>query len=255
MTLTFDLKFWKYLSVTEYPYSMCMSSFMMIGWEMTEILHIEICGNTDTQTWALQYLALRERCQALAWGRRGICYLWLPCWHCSLIQNGRRRPFCQQKIQKLSSVYGSEMARNAIKSEFRTSKMADRSEMARNAIGSEFRTSKMGAGGHFVNLKKNVHVDIKWPEMRSKVNFWLSKWPTAVIMRACVPPMGGGGGEVIIVQYIWMSNACVKFEERSLNPSKVIALTTKLWRGGCCFCCCVADENIYIPGNLRFSGI
>ena len=27
---------------------------------------------------------------------------------------------------------------------------------------------------------------------------------------------------------IWMSNACVKFEERSLNPSKVIALTTKL---------------------------
>ena len=27
---------------------------------------------------------------------------------------------------------------------------------------------------------------------------------------------------------IWMSNACVKFEERSLNPSKVIALATKL---------------------------
>ena len=27
---------------------------------------------------------------------------------------------------------------------------------------------------------------------------------------------------------IWMNNACVKFEERSLNPSKVIALTTKL---------------------------
>ena len=41
-TLTFDLKFWKYLSVTEYPYSMCMLSFMMIGWEMTEILHFEI---------------------------------------------------------------------------------------------------------------------------------------------------------------------------------------------------------------------
>ena len=27
-------------------------------------------------------------------------------------------------------------------------------------------------------------------------------------------------------RYIWMNNACVKFEERSLNPSKVIALTT-----------------------------
>ena len=35
-----------------------------------------------------------------------------------------------------------------------------------------------------------------------------------------------------LVRYIWMSNACVKFEERSLNPSKDIAWTTKLWRGG-----------------------
>ena len=56
-TLTFDLKFWKYLSVTEYPYSMCMLSFMMIGWEMTEILHFEILrkhgqkhGQTHKQT-------------------------------------------------------------------------------------------------------------------------------------------------------------------------------------------------------------
>ena len=31
-----------------------------------------------------------------------------------------------------------------------------------------------------------------------------------------------------LVRDIWMNNACVKFEERSLNPSKVIALTTKL---------------------------
>ena len=30
-----------------------------------------------------------------------------------------------------------------------------------------------------------------------------------------------------LVRDIWMNNACVKFEERSLNPSKVIALTTK----------------------------
>ena len=56
------------------------------------------------------------------------------------------------------------MARNAIESEFQTSKMADgshfvnkfkkkvayRSEMARNAIQSEFRTSKMADGSHFV---------------------------------------------------------------------------------------------------------
>ena len=26
-----------------------------------------------------------------------------------------------------------------------------------------------------------------------------------------------------LVRDIWMNNACVKFEERSLNPSKVIA--------------------------------
>ena len=43
-----------------------------------------------------------------------------------------------------------KMARIAIESEFRKSKMADRSEMAINAIESEFRTSKMAAGSHFV---------------------------------------------------------------------------------------------------------
>ena len=31
--------------------------------------------------------------------------------------------------------------------------MADRSEMARNAIESEFRTSKMATGSHFVQKK------------------------------------------------------------------------------------------------------
>ena len=45
---------------------------------------------------------------------------------------------------------------------------------------------------------------------------------------------------------IWMSNACAKFED----PSKVIALTTKLWRGGRGRGGgggCVADENIIFP--------
>ena len=52
-TLTFDLKFWKYLSVTVYPYVICMPSFIMIGWEMADILHFEILrkhGQTNTQT-------------------------------------------------------------------------------------------------------------------------------------------------------------------------------------------------------------
>ena len=48
--------------------------------------------------------------------------------------------------------------------------------------------------------------------------------------------------------HIWMRNACVKFEERSLNPSQFIALTTKLGCGGGCGRRrggggCVADEN------------
>ena len=53
MTLTVDLKFWKYLSVTEKSYSMCMSSSMMIGWEMAEILHIEISWKHVSVTYDL----------------------------------------------------------------------------------------------------------------------------------------------------------------------------------------------------------
>ena len=51
--------------------------------------------------------------------------------------------------------------------------------MARNAIESDFRTSKMGAGGHFVKKKiyKKFHIDLKCPEMRSKVNFGHPKVP------------------------------------------------------------------------------
>ena len=61
-----------------------------------------------------------------------------------------------QKI--LTVLYRSEMSRKANESDFWTPKMADRSEMARNAIESDFRTSKMAT-------------DLKWQEMRSKVNF------------------------------------------------------------------------------------
>ena len=40
--------------------------------------------------------------------------------------------------------------------------------------------SKMVAGGHFVKKnqqKKNLRINLKWPEMRSKVNFGHPKWP------------------------------------------------------------------------------
>ena len=57
--------------------------------------------------------------------------------------------------------------------------------MARNTIETEFRISKMGAGGHFVKKipkKFQFSIDLKWPEMRSKVNFGHPKWPTATIL-------------------------------------------------------------------------
>ena len=50
--------------------------------------------------------------------------------------------------------------------------------MARNAIESYLRTSKMAASGHFVKkFKKKFRMDLKWPEMPSKVNFGHPKWP------------------------------------------------------------------------------
>ena len=63
-------------------------------------------------------------------------------------------------------------------------KVVYRSEMARNAIESEFRTSKIGAGGHFVKKFKKKYkfrIDLKWPEMRSKVIFRHPIWPPAAI--------------------------------------------------------------------------
>ena len=45
--------------------------------------------------------------------------------------------------------------------------------MARNVIESYFRASKMAAGGHYVKILKQIKIrmDLKWPEMRSKVIF------------------------------------------------------------------------------------
>ena len=125
------------------------------------------------------------------------------------------------------------MARNAIESEFWTFKMANQSEMARNAIQSDFQTYKMAAKkkilcrsemariaieslnfrnpkwpidlkwpemrskvnfghpkmadvSHFVKnyfkKKFKLHIDLKWPEMRSKVIFGHPKWPPAAIL-------------------------------------------------------------------------
>ena len=83
------------------------------------------------------------------------------------------------------NLYRSEMAKIAIESEFQTSKMANRSEMARNAIKDDFQTSKMSAGDHFVKIFKKMRIDLKWSEMRWKVNFGHPKWLTAAILTKC----------------------------------------------------------------------
>ena len=107
------------------------------------------------------------------------------------IQNGRRK--------RKKNLYRYEMARIAIESEFWKSKMAHRSEMARNAIESEFRTSKMADGSHFVknfSQKLKLRIDLKWPEMLSKVNFGHPKWSTSAILskiknKSCVSMWNG----------------------------------------------------------------
>ena len=72
-------------------------------------------------------------------------------------------------------------------------------------------------------------------------HFGCPKWPAAILDGTIM-------SFIELVRDIWMSNACVKFEGRSLNPSEVIALTTKIWRGsGCGRVGCVADENIIFP--------
>ena len=85
--------------------------------------------------------------------------------------------------EKQKVPYLSEMARNAIESEFRTSKMADRSEMARNAIKSVYGHPKWLFWQKFKN-KKKFRIDLKWPEMRSNVIFGHPKWPPMAMLMA-----------------------------------------------------------------------
>ena len=79
----------------------------------------------------------------------------------SVIQNGRRQPFCEKKI-KIKIAYWSEMARNVIESDFRSSKMA--------------------AGSILWKKKSKLCIDLKWREMWSKVIFGHPKWPPAAIL-------------------------------------------------------------------------
>ena len=66
------------------------------------------------------------------------------------------------------------MARNAIESEFWTSKMADQSEMARNAVQTDFQTSKMAAGKkNSVSIWNVQNCDRKWiSEIQNDRSIW-----------------------------------------------------------------------------------
>ena len=120
----------------------------------------------------------------------------------------------------------------------------------------------MAAGGHFGCPQITFdRISGHFRSIRIFI-FVLTKWPPVAILDGTTMLI------IELVRDIWMSNACVKFEERSLNPSKVIALT-KLWRGGGgplgggggplgggggpLGGGCVADENIIFPKT--FSGI
>ena len=112
----------------------------------------------------------------------------------SVIQNGRRQPFCEKiklridlKYEKCDRKWFS-VIQNGHRQPFCEKnqihiKVAYWSEMARNAIESDFRSSKMATGGHFVDKKSKLRIDLKWREMRSKVIFGHPKWPLAAILR------------------------------------------------------------------------
>ena len=74
------------------------------------------------------------------------------------------------------------------------------------------------------------------PFWMSEIHFWSHFWPFQIDTELLLAAILDGNTMSIIelVRYIWTSNACVKFEERCLNPSKVIVLTTKLCGGGGC---------------------
>ena len=78
----------------------------------------------------------------------------------------------------------------------------------------------MAAGGHFGYPKIISGHLISIRNFIFFGNFW-TKWPSAAILYGTTMSI------IEIVRDSWMSNAYVKIDKRSLNPSKVIALTTK----------------------------
>ena len=90
----------------------------------------------------------------------------------SIIQNGRRQPFCEKKV-----VYWSETARNAIESDFQSSKMAVGSHFVEKKscvlIWNDekcdrkwFSVIQNGRRQPFCEQNKKLSIDLNWREMR-----------------------------------------------------------------------------------------
>ena len=125
-------------------------------------------------------------------------------------QNGRRRPFWVSKNNFRWHFWVFEIDRP-----FWISQNHFLSHIWPFQIDRPFWMSKIHFLWHF------------WPFF---FGIFVTKWPPVAILDGTTMSI------IELVRDNWMSNACVKFEERSLNPSKVIVLTRKLWRGGPYLC-------------------
>ena len=116
------------------------------------------------------------------------------------IQNGRRQPFWQKNSKQNKFAYRSEISRNVIESKFRISKMADGSHYVKNCKKnkscisiwndqkcvrkwiSDIQNGRRQPFCPKFKTKIKLCIDLKYPEMWSKVKFGHPKWPTAAIM-------------------------------------------------------------------------
>ena len=63
----------------------------------------------------------------------------------------------------------------------RTSSITDIVVQSKIAAGDKIK-KKIAHRSEMSKIKKKVHIDLKWPEMRSKVNFGHPKWAPAAIL-------------------------------------------------------------------------
>ena len=229
--------------------------FKLLSANLTYALFIQISRTSSIIDIVVPFCPKKKRSYVSIWNGMKCDRKWF-----SDIQNGRRRPFCQKIIKMNKVPYGSEMARNAIESEFRTSKMADRSEMARNAIQSDFRTSKMAAGIFFnsVLIWNGQNCDRKWiSEIQNGRSIWngqkcvknfqkkkscISIWNGQKCDRKWISDIQNGRRQPICQKFhtqikvaYWseMARNVIKSEFRTSNITK-IKIVVLIWNGKKC---------------------